>query len=128
MSNSSALTKKRFANGVYEGVFKDKKGSGITPELELRYLGESVGEVYADQLDAQENTWLIRCKVPSDVLSDGVQTFLVCKKNESITLDSFSISAGEPLEDDLHNEISLLRQELDMLKRAFRRHCVETMG
>jgi hypothetical protein len=128
MSSSSPLTKKRISNGVYEGVYKSKKGETATPELELNYLGESIGETYADQIDVSENTWLIRCKIPSEVISDGVQTFLVCKVGDQSSLDSFSIASGEPLEDDLRNEISLLRQELDMLKRAFRRHCVETLG
>jgi hypothetical protein len=32
------------------------------------------------------------------------------------------------MEDDLRAEVDLLRAELDMLKRAFRRHCLETMG
>lgn len=128
MSNSSVLSKKRITNGVYEGVYKAKKGDTAAPSLELKHLGETIGEVFADQLDAQENTWLIRCKIPADTISDGVQTFLICKTGDDIKLDSFSIAAGEPLDDDLRNEISLLREELDMLKRAFRRHCVETTG
>ena len=33
---------------------------------------------------------------------------------------------GEPLGDDIRAEVELLRAELDMLKRAFRRHCLET--
>ena len=36
--------------------------------------------------------------------------------------------AGEALAHDLRAEIDLLRAELDMLKRAFRRHCLETGG
>ena len=36
--------------------------------------------------------------------------------------------AGEALAHDIRAEIDLLRAELDMLKRAFRRHCLETMG
>jgi hypothetical protein len=35
--------------------------------------------------------------------------------------------AGEVLSDDFRSEVSLLRAELDLLKRAFRRHCLETM-
>ena len=41
-------------------------------------------------------------------------------------LGSFTLIAGEALGDDLRAEVSLLRAELDMLKRAFRRHCLET--
>jgi hypothetical protein len=44
------------------------------------------------------------------------------------TLAHFTIITGVPMEDDLRAEVDLLRAELDMLKRAFRRHCVETLG
>jgi hypothetical protein len=43
-------------------------------------------------------------------------------------LGSFSIVAGDALAEDIRAELSLLRAELDMLKKAFRRHCVETSG
>jgi hypothetical protein len=128
MSTSATLTRKHISNGVYEGVFKSTKNDASAPDLELNYLGNAVGETWAEQLDIQENTWLIRCTIPADTISDGIQTFLICNAGGDTALDSFSIVTGEPLDDDLRNEISLLREELDMLKRAFRRHCVETMG
>jgi hypothetical protein len=40
---------------------------------------------------------------------------------------AFAIVTGEPLDDDIRAELDLLRAELEMLKRAFRRHCLETM-
>ena len=43
-------------------------------------------------------------------------------------LASFTLVAGVPLEEDLRAEISLLRAELDLLKKAFRRHVTETAG
>jgi len=128
MSNSSTLTKKLIANGVYEGIYKGEKSETAAPLLELTYLGKTIDEVFVDPLEEQENTWLIRCKIPVETISDGIQTYLICKTGEDIMLDSFSIVAGEPLNDDLRNELNLLREELDMLKRAFRRHCVETVG
>jgi hypothetical protein len=57
-----------------------------------------------------------------------VQVFLINDAATGETLDSFTIITGEPLEDDIRAEVELLRAELDMLKRAFRRHCVETSG
>ena len=42
-------------------------------------------------------------------------------------LASFTVVMGQPLDEDIRAEMALLRAELDMLKRAFRRHCVETM-
>jgi hypothetical protein len=43
-------------------------------------------------------------------------------------LGSFSIVAGDALAEDIRAELSLLRAELDMLKKGFRRHCLETLG
>jgi hypothetical protein len=128
MLQSPSLVKKRITNGIYEGVYSGSKGNVSAPLLELHFLGEVFGEVFADPIEGEENTWLIRCKIPAETLSDGIQTFLICKMGEDAVLDCFSIVTGEPLADDLRAEISLLREELDMLKRAFRRHCVETMG
>ncbi len=128
MPSSSTLTRKLITSGVYEGIYKGEKDEITAPILELTYLGKTIGEVFVDTLEAQENTWLIRCKIPAETIADGIQTYLICKTGEDIMLDSFSIVAGEPLDDDLRNEINLLREELDMLKRAFRRHCVETLG
>ncbi len=128
MPHSSSLVRKRITNGVYEGVYTGPKGTVASPILELNHLGQAVGEIIIDPIEGQESSWLIRCKIPGETLSDGVQTFLILKPGTNIVLDSFSIVMGEPLADDLRAEISLLREELDMLKRAFRRHCVETMG
>lgn len=128
MLHSPSLIRKRIINGEYEGVYIAEKNEVSAPLLELNHLGEIVGEVFASQIEDQEGSWLIRCKIPAETISDGIQTFLICKAGEITMLDSFSIVAGEPLEDDLRAEISLLREELDMLKRAFRHHCVETMG
>ena len=127
MLKSSPLSRKRIANGVYEGVYTGQKTEITAPSLELSYLGKTFNEVSVERLVEQENTWVVRCNIPPEAVTDGIQTFLLCKAGENAVLDSFSIVAGEPLDDDLRNEISLLREELDMLKRAFRRHCVETM-
>lgn len=128
MSVSSTLTKKRITNGIYEGIFTNTKGTTTAPALELTLLGQSVGEVFIDQISDKNGTWLIRCKIPADTISDGVHSFLICAQGSSQIMDRFTIIAGDPLDDDLRSEINLLREELDMLKRAFRRHCVETLG
>ena len=41
-------------------------------------------------------------------------------------LDRITLMAGSALDEDVRGEIALLRDELEMLKRAFRRHCAET--
>jgi hypothetical protein len=71
--------------------------------------------------------WKLSLPIPVEVLTDGVQTFLVRgPAGEAVT--QFTIVTGVPLEDDIRAEVDLLRAELDMLKRAFRRHCVESEG
>ena len=51
---------------------------------------------------------------------------MILDRSEERVLASFSIVAGDALAEDIRAELSLLRAELDMLKKAFRRHCVET--
>lgn len=40
-------------------------------------------------------------------------------------LDRITLMSGAPLDEDIRAEVALLRDELEMLKRAFRRHCAE---
>lgn len=72
--------------------------------------------------------WSISVQIPVELLSDGVQTFLVRDGGTGEKLGQFTIVTGVPLEDDIRAEVDLLRAELDMLKKAFRRHCLETSG
>ncbi len=72
--------------------------------------------------------WPVSVPIPAELLSDGVQTFVVRDGQSGARLGQFTIVTGVPLEDDIRAEVDLLRAELDMLKRAFRRHCLETAG
>jgi hypothetical protein len=73
-------------------------------------------------------THAVRLPIPAEALSEGVQTFLFRDKATGETLQHFTIVTGVAMEEDIRAEVDLLRAELDMLKRAFRRHCLETMG
>lgn len=70
--------------------------------------------------------WTVRVPIPADLISDGVQSFVISDATTGTTLSSFAIIAGDALAEDIRAEMDLLRAELDLLKRAFRRHCVET--
>ena len=70
--------------------------------------------------------WLVQVPVPPEAIGDGVQTFLIGDVRGDSVLSSFTLIAGEALGEDIRAEVELLRAELDMLKRAFRRHCLET--
>jgi hypothetical protein len=128
MANSFRLTKKRIQAGVYEGLLTGSAKGAPDPQVEMIHLGHVVGEVQTVPVTGTDGQWLVQARIPAEYLTDGVQTFLLVFVDQADILDRFSVITGEPLEDDLRAEIALLRAELDMLKKAFRRHCVETLG
>lgn len=124
MLHKPTLSRKRIINGKYEGLYENNT---IAPVLDLFHMGKPIAECTVTALEEKDESWVIECDLPSEVICDGIQTFTICNREDQAVLDHFSIIAGEPLEHDLREEINLLREELDMLKRAFRRHCVEMM-
>jgi hypothetical protein len=112
------LEMSRIRAGQWEGVW----AGSAEPALQVVHLERDLPGLSIAPLERSK--WALRLPIPAELLSDGVQTFLVQERGE--TVGRFCIVTGEPLEDDLRAEIDLLRAELDMLKRAFRRHCLET--
>ncbi len=125
MSNFT-LTKTRLFEGVWEGVLLLKAEGNGPPSLEVTHLDKPVSGVQTTE-DREAGHWIVRVPIPVDVICDGVQVFLINDVATGETLESFTLLAGEALGDDFRAEMELLREELDMLKRAFRRHCLETM-
>ena len=119
------LTKKRIHAGVWEGVLSVP--DGVTPELTVLHLGQKVEGVVVAPDGQAADQYLVAIAIPVEVLTDGVQTFVVQDAQTGDKLSSFAIVTGEPLEDDVRAEVDMLRAELDMLKKAFRRHCLDTM-
>lgn len=116
----SALLATRLAGGVWEGLLP---GGGEAPQVAVTHEGRAVPGV---TVAAGPGGWVIRVPIPPETLADGVQTYLVTDAGTGALLGSFALVAGEALALDLRAEIDLLRAELDMLKKAFRRHCLET--
>lgn len=117
------LTKTRLQSGVWEGVLSGSS-AGATPALSVTHLNVAVPEVSLSALP--DGGWAVRIPVPLAAVADGVQTIVISDPATGETLDSFALIGGEALSEDIRAEMDLLRAELDMLKRAFRRHCVET--
>lgn len=118
------LTQTRIRAGAWEGILT---GAGATaPKLEVTLLERKLTGVTVMPVQGRVGDYAVKVAIPADALSEGVQTFLIRRGDE--TLAHFTIVTGVPMEDDLRAEIDLLRAELDMLKRAFRRHCLETAG
>ena len=120
MSGQDVLTPTRLAGGVWEGVLR----AGAEPRLSVTHEGREVAGVgvAADGPGA----WAVRVPVPAEAIADGVQTFVISDAVTGAVLGHFAVVAGDALALDLRAEIDLLRAELDLLKRAFRRHCLET--
>lgn len=117
------LTKTRIRAGVWEGVLS---GAASAPVLQVMHLEQPLQDVTVQAVPDRAEEWLVRVPVPANLLSEGVQTFLIRDASTGEKLNHFTIITGVAMEDDLRAEVDLLRAELDMLKRAFRRHCLET--
>lgn len=117
---TATLTNVQILEGVWQGYLP---GGDLPPAVTVTHLEMPLPDVTVTE-DA--GGWRISVPIPAHTLSDGVQTYLVKDASTQETLASFAIAAGAPLSEDLRAEVDLLRAELDMLKRAFRRHCVET--
>lgn len=123
---SLTLTKTRLFEGVWEGVLRMAPGDRSQPAIRVTHLEKPIDGVEVIE-NRDHGHWVVRVPIPAHLIGDGVQTFLIADAASGETLASFAILAGEALGDDIRAEMDLLRAELDMLKRAFRRHCLETM-
>ena len=121
--NTLELTEIKMRQGVWEGIVSGSPSK--TPTIEVTHLDKPVADVALSERDPP-GQWVLQVPIPKDAIADGVQTFLIIDSEHGVKLGHFSIIAGEALGADMRTEIELLRAELDMLKRAFRRHCIET--
>ena len=127
MSDKIELTKLRLIEGIWHGSLKHHGRDGTwQPNIEVTHLGFLVDGVEVEE-DRVQECWHVRVPIPASRIADGVQTFVIKDRHEAMMLGSFSIIAGDALAEDIRAELSLLRAELDMLKKAFRRHCIETL-
>ena len=109
--------------GVWQGIIT-QSGTG-SPQIEVTHQKETVQGVTVVH-DETAGHWLLSIPIPAEAIADGVQTLIICDVETDTKIGHVTLIAGEALGDDILAEMDLLRAELDMLKRAFRRHCLET--
>ncbi len=123
------LTKTVLKSGVWHGLAR-RDGAGdaaAAPRLSAWHLETRLDGPDVTPTDAP-GQWDVRLDLPASALSDGVQTIVIRDDEADRTLAAVALVAGDPLSEDIRAEVDLLRAELDMLKRAFRRHCADTAG
>lgn len=120
-----SLTKTQFQEGLWRGLLRAEGGAVVPPDIMVTLRDKAVSGVTVTETQ-EPGRCAVEVPVPMEAVGDGVQTFLIRDVNTDTVLDSFTLIAGEALADDIRAEVELLRAELDMLKRALRRHCLET--
>ncbi|MGL4239317.1 hypothetical protein [Tabrizicola sp.] len=118
------LAETRIAGGVWEGTLSGVNGAA--PVIEALHGDRAIEGVEVTPVPGKAGRFAVRVPIPAWAVNGGVQTFLV--RSGGDVLAQFTLVAGQPLDEDIRAELSLLRAELELLKRAFRRHCAETGG
>ncbi|MEM1065726.1 MAG: hypothetical protein AAF771_05725 [Pseudomonadota bacterium] len=118
------LTNARIREGVWEAQVSLEQDVG-SPDFGAYHLEAALSDLSVSPIDGAPGQWSVRLPIPPAVIGDGVNTILVKDNGTGETLATIALVAGEPLAEDIRAEVDLLRAELDMLKRAFRRHCLE---
>ncbi len=117
------LTKTKMKQGVWQGVIT---GAGDDmPKIKVTHQNHPVEGMELVHNEKADH-WLLSVTIPPEAIADGVQTLMIQDAATQTELGHITVMAGEIPGDDIRAEMDLLRAELDMLKRAFRRHCVET--
>ena len=121
---SAASTEVSLHNGLYTAHLSLPGIPADAPDLALQYLGEDLPDAHLVHLS--DDKWRLEVPILSNLLSDGVHTLLLVGDQGTDLLHSHVIASGTALSQDMRAELALMRAELDLLKRAFRRKLPKT--
>lgn len=116
------LTRTVLRDGVWHGEAAWEDGAETpAPTLRATHRGRDIPAPEVTHA-AAAGRWDVRLALPADLIADEVQTVVISEAGADTPLAVIAIAAGAALDHDLSAEVALLRAELDLLKRAFRRH------
>lgn len=118
-----SLKREGLKAGRYAGVLT---AAGQVPVIEMVHLERVVAVAETTPVEGAQDCYHVAAQVPPSILSDGVQVVALRSAADGAVLDRLTFLMGEGLDGDFRAELALLRAELELLKSAFRRHCVET--
>ncbi len=117
------LTKTRMLEGMWQGIIT---GSGDDkPDIAVTHDNVNVPDFKLVKSDTADH-WSLTIPVPATAIADGIHVILVTDNEAGQKIGDIVIIGDDVTNIDQRAELELLRAELEMLKRAFRRHCIET--
>jgi hypothetical protein len=105
--------------GQYQAVLT---GAGDPPVLEARHAGGLLEGLEIREISGASGEWQVNLSLPPVLMADEVQVVMICDATTGTVLDCVTITTGLDPSEDLLAEMAVMRAELDMLKKAFRRH------
>lgn len=121
MASGWTLVRLRLAGGIWEGRLTGPAGAE-PPPLAAMWSGAEIALPHVTP--DGDGAWRVTLRLPPAIMTDGAQT-LVLGPRDGDPLCLETLAFGDPLEADLRAELAALRTELDVLKRAFRRHLAD---
>jgi hypothetical protein len=115
------LARLRLAAGTWEGLLSGPAGAE-PPALTATWRGEEIGEVRLTP--EARGRWKATLTLPVSLISDGTHTLAIGPRGGD-PLCAEALAFGDPLEGDLRAELAALRTEVEVLRRALRRHLAE---
>ncbi|MGB1426130.1 MAG: hypothetical protein ACPG6T_06550 [Paracoccaceae bacterium] len=120
------ITQIKFSHGVWQGLISGAApGTDHLPKFDVTLHEEPVDAVQVIRTQDTDELHL-QITIPPSAVGSGVHSFVITEHQSLDVLARFTLIGGDLAEQDLRAEIDILKAELELLKRAFRRHCVET--
>lgn len=117
------------SHGLRGGVWTGRLTASERPaRICVTLRGEAVAEARLSEVPDQG--WDVRVDLPAAIIGEGVTSLIMvaCDSVEGQPVDPSStrlarlnLAAGKALDDDLDAELAMLRSEVELLKREFRR-------
>ena len=114
------LTRTQFIQGQYTGILEVPTSTKNPPKIILIHAPNP--PVTCTLTPIKSGSYEVTTSITNSDISDGVSIFLIVEDGNLDILDSFTIQVSGADEPALKEDVALLRDELDMLKRAFRNH------
>jgi hypothetical protein len=115
------LTRLSLAAGRWEGRLTGPPGLH-PPQIAATWRGAEIAEPHVVPLG--EGRWTVAIQLPLALMSDGMQTVAIGPRDEE-PLCLETLAFADPVDPDIRAQVEALRTEVELLKRAFRRHLAE---